>query len=246
MLQFPQEIVAMYQDLKPLSTRVYRILYDSLMSGEFSLQGESLTETAVAQALHVSRTPVRAAFERLHADGILQNTQKNADGGYGLTRQELMDVLYLDQLLECQAAYLAARRGVSANDLELLRELNDAMLDMDWETIRKSRVRAYAYRDLSVQFHLVIAKASGSSYLYEKIAKLRRIKRMYRSAEENEQQTEHFDTANRLKINQRLMDALEAMDACGAELLMRYKHYIDRRVYMDSSVDLYYWENYNR
>ncbi len=246
MLQFPEEIIEMYRDVKPLSQRVYKILYDSLMSGHFSLNGAAFTESAVAQALGVSRTPVRAAFERLYADGILQNLQKNEEGGYGLTRKELMDAVYLDELLECQAAYLAAQKGVSANDLELLHELNEAMYEMDWASIRKNRLRAYAYRDLSMQFHLLIAKTSGSRYLYEKITQLRRMKRMYRSSEESEPHTVHFATEYRLQINQKLMAALAARDARTAEMLMRYKHYLDRPVYEDSVIDLFYWENYNK
>ena len=246
MLQFPEEITEMYRDVKPLSQRVYKILYDSLMSGSFSLNGAVFTESSVAQALGVSRTPVRAAFERLYADGILQNLQKHGEGGYGLTRKELMDAGYLDELLECQAAYLAARKGVSANDLELLQELNDAMYEMDWPAIRKNRLRAYAYRDLSMQFHLLIAKVSGSRYLYEKITQLRRMKRMYRSSEESEPNTVHFETEYRLRINQKLMEALAARDARSAEMLMRYKHYLDRPVYEDSVIDLFYWENYNK
>ena len=50
MLQFPEEITEMYRDVKPLSQRVYKILYDSLMSGSFSLNGAVFTESSVAQA----------------------------------------------------------------------------------------------------------------------------------------------------------------------------------------------------
>ena len=72
MIQFPQEIVDMYKDFKPAHLKIYRIVRDSIFSGQVPA-GEKFTEEGLAKALGISRTPVRVALARLRNEGLLQN-----------------------------------------------------------------------------------------------------------------------------------------------------------------------------
>lgn len=126
MLKFPQEIVDMYKDLKPAHQKIYRIIRDTIFSGQIP-SGEKFTEEGIAKALGISRTPVRSALSRLRSEGLLQNITKSNLGIREYSLQEKTDLIYLDSLLEGKAAYLAAERGVSQEDLSTLIEINDAI-----------------------------------------------------------------------------------------------------------------------
>src|SRR5260370_40283918 len=66
----------------PLAEQIYLRLRQQLRSGALA-PAERLVDSALAQSLNVSRTPVREALSRLAADGLLE-TQV---GGFpGLTR----------------------------------------------------------------------------------------------------------------------------------------------------------------
>ena len=55
----------------PLSERVYKILMESIVSGDL-LPGTELREQHVAKQMGVSATPVREAFKRLASDGMIE------------------------------------------------------------------------------------------------------------------------------------------------------------------------------
>lgn len=54
----------------PLVEQVYRSLKDAIITGRIA-PGAWLYETALTQALGVSRTPLREAFNRLKGDGLI-------------------------------------------------------------------------------------------------------------------------------------------------------------------------------
>jgi DNA-binding GntR family transcriptional regulator len=88
----------------------YRVMREALRSGTFK-PGEHLREADVAQWLSISRTPVREAFHRLIAEGLL------ADGPWSgvmvaeLEARELIQLYAIREALEGTAAALAARHA---------------------------------------------------------------------------------------------------------------------------------------
>jgi DNA-binding GntR family transcriptional regulator len=91
----------------------YRIMRDALRSGIFR-PGEHLREADVAQWLDISRTPVREAFHRLIAEGLLANGPWNGVMVADLDAQELVQLYAVREALEGTAAALAAQHATDA------------------------------------------------------------------------------------------------------------------------------------
>src|SRR3981081_2310896 len=80
-----------------LGELAYRVMREALRSGTFR-PGEHLREADVAQWLGISRTPVREAFHRLIAEGLL------ADGPWSGVMVADLDALQLIQLYAIREA----------------------------------------------------------------------------------------------------------------------------------------------
>jgi DNA-binding GntR family transcriptional regulator len=107
--------------------RSYRSLLDMIISREIG-PGEVLEERRLSVQLGVSRTPLRAAFNRLLGEGIVARLSNGSIivKAYGST--EMLELLQLRILLESEAAALAANR-IPAGKLTELRDALSAILD---------------------------------------------------------------------------------------------------------------------
>lgn len=138
-----------------LGTRVYNALCASLRNGDLR-SGDRVREEEVARQLGVSRTPVREAFGRLQARGLL-----TAAGGRGLVvrRLEVRDVMELytmREIIEGASAALAADHA-SAMEIETLNELNAAFGEAACDPKEMAR--------LNRLFHEAIYRAARNQYL---------------------------------------------------------------------------------
>jgi DNA-binding GntR family transcriptional regulator len=97
----------------------YRIMREALRGGTFR-SGEHLREADVAQWLEISRTPVREAFHRLIAEGLLDNGPWNGVMVADLAPQELVQLYAVREALEGTAAALAAQHATPAEIKHLL------------------------------------------------------------------------------------------------------------------------------
>lgn len=91
-------------------------LRELILSGELA-GGERIAELAVVERLGVSRTPVRAALQRLEQEGLLAPLPH---GGYvvqSFSERDIADAIELRGTLEGLLARLAAERGASAQVL---------------------------------------------------------------------------------------------------------------------------------
>lgn len=84
--------------------------------------GQRIREVEVAGWLGVSRTPVREAFRRLHADGLLQLTPWRGARVAELDRAQLVELYAMRRVLEGTAAGLAAENA-STSEIGFLFEL---------------------------------------------------------------------------------------------------------------------------
>ncbi len=87
-------------------------LRDLILTGEVE-PGERLSEVALSERLSVSRTPLRAALQKLEQEGLVALIPS---GGYAVrsfSRQEVIDAIELRGVLEGAAARLAAERGAT-------------------------------------------------------------------------------------------------------------------------------------
>ncbi|MFM7224945.1 MAG: GntR family transcriptional regulator [Actinomycetota bacterium] len=156
--------------------RAYAALKRRVLAGEFALNGR-LGEERLAEMLGVSRTPVREALFRLHAEGLVERW---ADGGF---RPVVPDVDLVRSTYEVRAAIeLAAIRlpittGRPHDPAALIR-LRDEWRDLRAELPIEPDP---AFVTLDEAFHVTLAEASGNPVVVDVLRQLNDRLRLVRS-----------------------------------------------------------------
>lgn len=122
------------------------------------LPGERLKIHAIAQQLGAGVMPVRAALQRLAAEGALVNVPHSGMLVPRLSVAEFDDVLQMRLLLEGEAAERGAHRIDSAGVAEL-----DALEQRMGEALAANDAKAYL--DANEAFHLRLYQAAASPML---------------------------------------------------------------------------------
>ncbi|GGJ42759.1 GntR family transcriptional regulator [Streptomyces brasiliensis] len=140
----------------------YERLRDAILSGEFE-PGAPLVETALADILQVSRTPVREALSKLEYDGLVSRERR------GLvvrqrTADEILDIYQTRIVLESAVVRHAAERR-TANDLLLLRGLLAR-----WDSVDLSD--RSAMREANQAFHEALWRAGHNVCLSDLLSRL--------------------------------------------------------------------------
>ena len=105
---------------KSLGQYVYDTLKQAIVRGELN-PGRRVVESRVADALGISRTPVREAIHKLEKEGLLS---QNPTGGFfvkGFSRADIEETFGIRSVLESYAARLAAIKH-RQEELKLLEE----------------------------------------------------------------------------------------------------------------------------
>lgn len=97
----------------PTSQRAYDYAKERILEGILA-GGELISEGTVAEALGISRTPVREAFLRLEAEGLLRLYPKRGAVVVPVSAKEVETVLETRELIESFAAEKVASLGPAA------------------------------------------------------------------------------------------------------------------------------------
>jgi len=148
--------------------RAYEHAKAQVLSGDLA-PGDWLTEGEVAEALGISRTPVREAFLHLQAEGLLRLHPRRGAQVLGLDAASAAEVLEVRQLLETHAAARVAQapEDLHASLVEELRRLLAAQQDA-WST---GEVGQFVALDRAL--HGQVVAASGNQLLRELYGGLR-------------------------------------------------------------------------
>jgi DNA-binding GntR family transcriptional regulator len=138
-------------------------VYEELKSAIVDLRlapGDPLREATLADQLGVSKTPIREALTRLEQEGLVETTSFKGAVVTGYSRQDLLEIYELRELLENAAARTAAESMADADrdrldricresrklkknpDAAGLAALISAFDDVLFEQVRNSRIRA--------------------------------------------------------------------------------------------------------
>lgn len=146
---------------KSLREQAYTQIRQMVMLGEFQT-GQRLAEEQLADQLKVSRTPVREAFTRLHADRLLN---RYADGGFYVAELDLLDLRDLYELrltLETRGLSRALEVGVH-HDRAALGALYDLWLEIQQDVPPADG----SFIELDEAFHVSLLRTSGNHALTE-------------------------------------------------------------------------------
>jgi DNA-binding GntR family transcriptional regulator len=149
----------------PRGELAYDTLKSQLMRGGIPLLSR-LGEERLASELGVSRTPVREALKRLHAEGLLE---KHPEGGY---RPVVPDVTVIRHLYEVRAGLelLALQRPTrvgTRHDPTVLEPLRER-----WARLRTGPLPQPdpSFVLLDESFHIGLARAAGNGVLVDQLA----------------------------------------------------------------------------
>ena len=147
-----------------LQDQLYQNIRSGLLSGRFQ-PGERLKIRDLAAEWGTSPMPVRAALQRLVAEGALEGEQQRSVRVPSMTRERYENIFQVRLALEGLAVELATPR-LSRDDLALLRDCVQRM-DVAIETRE-----VQGYLSANSQFHLHLYGACGNPVLMRSIESL--------------------------------------------------------------------------
>ncbi|MGG5823243.1 GntR family transcriptional regulator [Falsiroseomonas sp. HW251] len=131
--------------------------------------GERLAEIPLAEALGMSRTPVRLALAELQSEGLVVPASGGGFAVRAFTAREIDDAIAVRGQLEGMAARLVAEHGVARG---LSRRLHDA-LDQGDAALARGVMDAEAtdaYVAMNAALHGAILEAAGNAALSRAVA----------------------------------------------------------------------------
>ncbi len=147
-----------------LQEQLYQNLRAALLAGTFK-PGERLKIRDLAAAWGTSPMPVRAALQRLVAEGALEGEQQRSVRVPAMTRERFQQLFQVRLSLEGLAAEEGARR-LSTSEQDVLR---DCVVEME-RALEQRDVQGYLAHNS--QFHLTLYKACANPVLLRLIESL--------------------------------------------------------------------------
>ncbi len=147
----------------PQAARAYEELKRRILADEMPAGFQAL-EQELAEALGMSRTPVREALIRLAEDGMVEVRPRHGMRVLPVSPDDMREIYEVLTGLEATATELAARRGVPADGLAALRA---AVADMD-RALAADDLDAWAEAD--ARFHRLLVEHAGNARLRAMVA----------------------------------------------------------------------------
>ncbi len=146
-------------DKATLTERVYYSLREDILSNRLP-PDTPLQEVNIAAALEVSRGPVREAFRRLEAEGLISLIPRRGAVVRSLSQEEFLDAYRVREALEVLAIRLATTR-LENDQLERLESLHQQMLQ------HAAREEVEAFFDANADFHALFVEHAGNLKLQD-------------------------------------------------------------------------------
>jgi DNA-binding GntR family transcriptional regulator len=199
---------------------IYESIREGILTGRYA-PGERLIETRLAGEFGVSRTRIRDALARLHADHMVSPAPNRGLVVRPLYSRDIEEIYALRLLLEGYAVNAAAA-NITTRELDELHELHNRMLEVE-QTVsagQSDEERLDAIRtvtDLNNELHRGIQRASRNRRLESLLRTIVSVPLVFQSfywysdRELAESSREHAE----------ILDALKERDGVLAESLMR-------------------------
>jgi DNA-binding GntR family transcriptional regulator len=148
----------------PLVEQVYRSLKDAIITGRIA-PGAWLFETALTQALGVSRTPLREAFNRLKSDGLIAVIPHRGAFVVELDDRDIDNLLEAREVIET-AFFERAAQVLTADELRRARRVFEQahrhFAGAKGAAARRKALQQYLRIDRELHDRLI--EASGNGY----------------------------------------------------------------------------------
>jgi DNA-binding GntR family transcriptional regulator len=203
-------------------TKAYNAVRAGIIEGRYA-PAARITEQEVAEITGVSRTPVREALRRLHAEGLLRFVPHQGAFVNHWSEADVEDIFELRAMLESFGARRAARNA-SDEQVAELRRLAESQYRESQEC-RPGYLERIA--DLNSRFHQLVQESAGSHRLRVMMGALIETPLVLQTFREYSDEDLVRSAAHHLEI----VRALEARDEDWAASVMRSHVLAARRVY---------------
>ena len=129
--------------------------------------GKRISELSVAERTNISRTPIRAALQRLEEEGLVETIPSGGFAVRSFSQQDVFDAIEIRGVLEGLAARLAAERGSVARLGPLQACLQE--LDAAVEAALASEDGFSRYVAANARFHALVVDLAESPALVRQI-----------------------------------------------------------------------------
>ena len=192
--------------------KAYEFIKSAVMQGDLKA-GDRVKEEQIAEAIGVSRTPIRHALQKLAAQGFLETLHHQGARVIDWSSQDLSEIADLRALLEGFGAGIAAGK-ITEVGLDQLRNLAHRM---EAAAARAEPADLEALTGLNSQFHMTIITTSENHRLADVIGNLAHpllVRRRFSSFSKKRLQRS-------MNHHSEIIDALDAGDSDWATAIMR-------------------------
>lgn len=147
---------------KSVSEVVLDQLRSDIVTNRFEL-GQKISEAQLSELYNVTKAPIRAAYIRLEAEGLIEIKAQAGTFVFNLSAEELQALAELRLALELQAISLAMTRSLS----KLQREVSAIYEEMEQCVASDD---ADEYQKLDTNLHMLFVQYADSPFLAETYA----------------------------------------------------------------------------
>lgn len=205
-LQTSADVVSIDKSLSPVG-QAHQYIVNGILSGEFTA-GTRITTELVAEALGISRTPVRDALRSLEGDGVVTIFANRGAAVAKYSRSEVIELIEMNAVLEGLAARFA-HSNIGSDEIQELRHLKSKM-----ERESKDLATWMAAHDA---FHNYLSSLSRCPLLAKQTKKMRfMLLPYYRKYYSQSRELEIFGLEH-----EKILSAIELKDASLLEQVIR-------------------------
>jgi len=175
------EIKDSMEDYTPLRDIVFQKLREAIVTGQLK-PGDRLMEIRLANAMGVSRTPVREAIRKLQNEGLVIMNARRGAVVAPINARNLRDYLEIRKALESLAGQLASDRA-DDEAIGRLREINRIMR----QAVEDSDISRITEQD--VEFHETITSLADNAHLTDMLDQIK--EHLYRYRLEGRTREDH-------------------------------------------------------
>lgn len=212
--QLKEPDLGMVPGRKSLGQHVFESLKQAIIRGEVA-PGDRLVESRLADALDISRTPVREAIHKLEREGLLRKLPKGGFAVVSFSREDIEETFGIRCVLETYAAKLVAQNYTEEDLLSLEEKIREFQRFLDIGELDE-------LPRINTEFHSLFYALSRSPKLIKMINDLR--DQIFRFRRILLKKDKWAETSN--QDHRKMLDAIREGDAARVERVV--KQHIER------------------
>jgi DNA-binding GntR family transcriptional regulator len=209
--------------LRTMRADLVKIIQESILSKEY-VPGQRLREEDIVERFGVSRTPIREAFVVLEQEGLVEIRPHRGVYVATFTRDEIVDLLSIESVMEGLAASLAAQNATDEQIATMEELLGTA------KTILEKNFDSEEFYRYDRKFHHSVVVCSGSQTISRVLEK--QLSQIYLCRYYTITTPNRF--AHSIREHHDILESIKKRDPASAERAARYHMESVKRDFINS------------